>query len=44
MSLKIEQGLFNLDFMDYHAILGAPVDADDEKRNPFHYLYVCHKL
>ena len=28
MSLKIEQGLFNLDFMDYHAILGAPVDAD----------------
>lgn len=23
---------------------GAPVDADDEKRNPFHYLYVCHKM
>ncbi|NJR38278.1 MAG: J domain-containing protein [Leptolyngbyaceae cyanobacterium CSU_1_4] len=28
MSLKIEQGLFNLDFTDYHAILGVPVDAD----------------
>lgn len=28
MSLKIEQGLFNLDFLDYHAILGAPIDAD----------------
>ncbi|MBW4464110.1 MAG: tetratricopeptide repeat protein [Pegethrix bostrychoides GSE-TBD4-15B] len=28
MSLKIEQGLFNLDFVDHHAILGAPVDAD----------------
>jgi curved DNA-binding protein CbpA len=26
--LKIEQGLFNLDFTDYHAILGVPVDAD----------------
>lgn len=28
MSLKIEQGLFNLDFTDYHAILGVAVDAD----------------
>lgn len=28
MSLKIEQGLFNLDFTDYHAILGVPVDAE----------------
>lgn len=28
MSLKVEQGLFNLDFMDYHAILGVAVDAD----------------
>lgn len=28
MSLKIEQGLFNSDFTDYHAILGVPVDAD----------------
>lgn len=27
MSFKIEQGLFNLDFTDYHAILGIPVDA-----------------
>jgi curved DNA-binding protein CbpA len=28
MSFKIEQGLFNLDFVDHHAILGIPVDAD----------------
>jgi curved DNA-binding protein CbpA len=28
MSLKIEQGLFNLEFTDFHAILGVPVDAD----------------
>jgi len=23
---------------------GGPVDADDEKKNPFHYLYVCHRM
>ena len=23
---------------------GGPMDADDEKRNPFHYLYVCHRI
>ncbi|WP_066380493.1 MULTISPECIES: J domain-containing protein [unclassified Anabaena] len=28
MSLKIELGLFKYDFIDYHAILCAPVDAD----------------
>jgi len=28
MSLKIDQGLFNLDFTDYHAILGIAVDSD----------------
>jgi curved DNA-binding protein CbpA len=28
MSFKIEQGLFSLDFTDYYAILGIPVDAD----------------
>ncbi|MCL6434693.1 MAG: J domain-containing protein [Leptolyngbyaceae cyanobacterium HOT.MB2.61] len=28
MSFQIERGLFLLDFTDYHAILGIPVDAD----------------
>jgi len=28
MVIKIEQGLFTADFMDHHAILGVPVDAD----------------
>ncbi|NJO77454.1 MAG: tetratricopeptide repeat protein [Cyanobacteria bacterium RM1_2_2] len=43
MSLKIEQGLFNLDFTDYHAILGVPVDAepkDIRKR----YLAIARRL
>jgi curved DNA-binding protein CbpA len=43
MSLTIEQGLFNLDFIDYHAILGVPVDAeikDIRKR----YLAVARRL
>jgi curved DNA-binding protein CbpA len=43
MSLKIEQGLFNLDFTDYHAILGIPVDAepkDIRKR----YLNIARRL
>jgi curved DNA-binding protein CbpA len=43
MSFKIEQGLFNLDFTDYHAILGVPVNAelkDVRKR----YLKVARRL
>jgi curved DNA-binding protein CbpA len=28
MSFKIERGLFKYDFIDYHAILGIPLDAD----------------
>jgi curved DNA-binding protein CbpA len=28
MSLKIERGLFKYDFIDYHAVLCVPVDAD----------------
>lgn len=43
MSLKIEQGLFNLEFTDYHAILGVPVDAeakDIRKR----YLNIARRL
>jgi curved DNA-binding protein CbpA len=43
MSLKIEQGLFSLDFTDYHAILGVPVDADlkDIRKG---YLKVARRL
>ncbi|GAB4364918.1 MAG: tetratricopeptide repeat protein [Elainellaceae cyanobacterium] len=43
MSFKLEQGLFNLDFTDYHAILGIPVDAevkDIRKR----YLNIARRL
>jgi curved DNA-binding protein CbpA len=43
MSPKIEQGLFTLDFTDYHAILGIPVDAeikDIRKR----YLAIARRL
>ena len=31
MSFKIEQGLFRLDIIDHHAILGVPVDADPDQ-------------
>lgn len=43
MSLKIDQGLFSLDFTDYHAILGVPVDADlkDIRKR---YLNVARRL
>jgi curved DNA-binding protein CbpA len=43
MSFKIEQGLFSLDFTDYHAVLGIPVDAeakDIRKR----YLNIARRL
>jgi curved DNA-binding protein CbpA len=43
MSLKIEQGLFNLDFTDYHAILGVPVDADMKEIRKG-YLKVARRL
>jgi curved DNA-binding protein CbpA len=28
MSFKLDRGLFKYDFIDYHAVLGVPVDAD----------------
>lgn len=43
MSFNIEQGLFNFDLTDYHAILGVPVDAeakDIRKR----YLAIARRL
>jgi curved DNA-binding protein CbpA len=43
MSFKIEQGLFNSEFVDYHAILGVSVDAevkDIRKR----YLTIARRL
>ncbi len=43
MSLKIEQGLFNLDFTDYHAILGAPVGADPKEIRR-RYLTIARRL
>jgi curved DNA-binding protein CbpA len=43
MSLKVELGLFNLDCMDYHAILGVPVDAD-RKDIRKQYLKIARRL
>ena len=43
MSLKIDQGLFNLDFVDYHAILGAPVDSDLKEIRK-RYLNIARRL
>ncbi|MBD3880600.1 DnaJ domain-containing protein [Phormidium tenue FACHB-886] len=43
MSLKIDQGLFNLDFTDCHAILGAPVDADVKEIRK-RYLNIARRL
>ncbi|HEY9623907.1 MAG TPA: DnaJ domain-containing protein [Crinalium sp.] len=43
MSLKIELGLFNLDFIDYHAILGVPVDAEPKEIRK-QYLKVARRL
>jgi curved DNA-binding protein CbpA len=43
MSLKIEQGLFNSDFIDYHAILGVPVDANPKEVRK-RYLKIARRL
>ncbi|MBD1997886.1 DnaJ domain-containing protein [Leptolyngbya sp. FACHB-541] len=43
MSLKIEQGLFNSDFIDYHAILGVPVDANPKEIRK-RYLKIARRL
>jgi len=43
MSLKIEQGLFNSDFIDYHAILGVPVDASPKEIRK-RYLKIARRL
>ncbi|MDB9373491.1 J domain-containing protein [Nodularia sphaerocarpa] len=43
MSLKIDRGLFKYDFIDYHAILCVPVDAD-VKHIRQRYLQIARKL
>lgn len=43
MSFKIELGLFALDFADYHAILGVPVDASTKDIRK-HYLMLARRL
>jgi curved DNA-binding protein CbpA len=43
MSLKIEQGLFALDFTDYHAILGVPINADPKDIRK-QYLKIARRL
>lgn len=43
MSFQIKQGLFKLDIIDYHAILGVPLDADAREIR-FRYLKIVPKL
>jgi len=43
MSFQIKQGLFKLDIMDYHAILGVPLDADVREIR-IRYLNIVPKL
>lgn len=43
MSFQISQGLFNSDFVDYHAILGVPVDAGSEEIRK-RYMKIAKKL
>ena len=43
MAFKIEQGLFTLDFIDYHAVLGIPIDADVKEIRK-RYLTIARRL
>ena len=43
MSLKIDGGLFTYDFIDHHAILCVPVDADFKEIRK-RYLQIARKL
>ncbi|MBM0741326.1 tetratricopeptide repeat protein [Phormidium sp. CLA17] len=43
MSFQLERGLFLLDFVDHHAILGVPIDADIQTIRK-RYLKVARKL
>ncbi|BAZ38778.1 heat shock protein DnaJ domain-containing protein [Calothrix sp. NIES-4101] len=43
MSLKIERGLFKFDFIDYHAVLCVPVDADSKEIRK-RYLKIARRL
>jgi curved DNA-binding protein CbpA len=43
MSLKLQQGLFKLDLVDRHAILGMPLDADTKEVRQ-RYLKIAYRL
>jgi curved DNA-binding protein CbpA len=43
MSFKIERGLFKYDFIDHHAILGVPLDADIKEIRK-RYLKIARRL
>jgi curved DNA-binding protein CbpA len=43
MSFKIQQGLFKLDIIDRHAILGVPLDADTKQIRQ-RYLKIAYRL
>ncbi len=43
MSMNIDRGLFLLDFSDYHAMLGVPIDADTQTIRK-RYLKIARRL
>lgn len=43
MSMNIDRGLFLLDFSDYHAVLGVPIDADTQTIRK-RYLKIARRL
>ncbi|MCW5315610.1 tetratricopeptide repeat protein [Nostoc sp. KVJ3] len=43
MSFKIDRGLFKYDFIDHHAVLGVPVDADVKEIRK-RYLQIARRL
>jgi len=43
MSFQIDRGLFQLDFQDYHAVLGVPVDAETKEIRK-RYLKIARRL
>ena len=43
MSFEIERGLFKFDFIDHHAVLGVPIDADAKEVRK-QYLKIARRL
>ncbi len=44
MTLEIKQGLFKFDFIDYHAVLGVPIDASIDEISKRYRFYLARRL